>query len=240
MASQSNAPASERIVTLDVVRGIAVMGIFSVNVVAFSMVFPAYMNPTAMGWEGPADWITWFANFVLIDGKMRSLFSMLFGASMLLVIERAAAAGRSPGRVHYARMIVLAIIGLLHFYVIWFGDILFMYAVGGMLAFLFRKCSNRKLLIWSACLFLLSAAFMTAGAASFRYMDQQAHAADATPQEIRQWNESVAWGAQSDAKTREQTERFRSPLPVRVEHVVENQLAKPFGSLVFMLPTRWR
>jgi uncharacterized membrane protein YeiB len=49
----------------------------------------------------------WLANYVLIDGKMRTLFSMLFGASMLLVIERAEASGRSPAKVHYARMVVL-------------------------------------------------------------------------------------------------------------------------------------
>ena len=85
-----------RIVTLDIIRGVAVMGIFSVNVVAFAMIEAAYFNPAAYGGHdhartspsGPA-------NFVLIDGKMRGLFSMLFGASMLLVIERAEAAGEA-------------------------------------------------------------------------------------------------------------------------------------------------
>src|SRR5687768_17152973 len=110
-----------RIVTLDIIRGIAVMGIFSVNVVAFAMIFPAYMNPSAAGGHHGADLVTWFANFIVIDGKMRSLFSILFGASMLLVIERAIAAGRSASSVHFRRMIVLALFGLAHFYFIWFG-----------------------------------------------------------------------------------------------------------------------
>ena len=55
-----------RIVTLDVIRGIAVMGIFSVNVVAFAFIFPAYMNPSAAGGHHGIDLATWFANFVLI------------------------------------------------------------------------------------------------------------------------------------------------------------------------------
>ena len=111
MATIPSSESSKRIVTLDVIRGIAVMGIFSVNVVAFAFIFPAYMNPSAAGGYHGADLATWFANFVVIDGKMRSLFSMLFGASMLLVIERAVAAGRSGASVHFRRMIVLALIG---------------------------------------------------------------------------------------------------------------------------------
>src|SRR4028118_1972188 len=78
-----------RIATLDIVRGVAVMGILAMNIVAFAMPFQAYMNPLAYGNEGPADIASWAFNFVLIDGKMRGLFSFLFGASMLLVIERA-------------------------------------------------------------------------------------------------------------------------------------------------------
>src|SRR5688572_10469961 len=132
MATVASSEKSQRIITLDVIRGIAVMGIFSVNVIAFAHIFPAYMNPAAMGLEGDADLLTWFANFILIDGKMRSLFSMLFGASMLLVIDRAVASGQSGAAVHYRRMIVLAVIGLIHFYFIWFGDILFLYAAIGM------------------------------------------------------------------------------------------------------------
>jgi uncharacterized protein len=89
-----------RIVTLDIIRGVAVMGIFSVNVIAFAMIEAAYFNPPAYGGHTGADLAVWAANMVFIDGKMRSLFSMLFGASMLLVIERAEAAGRSGLQVH--------------------------------------------------------------------------------------------------------------------------------------------
>src|SRR3546814_1033435 len=75
---------------------------------------------------------------------MSGLFSLLFGASTLLVIERAAAQGRSPAAAHYARMIWLALFGLAHFYLIWFGDILFLYAMCGLLLFLFRNLRSEE------------------------------------------------------------------------------------------------
>ena len=100
------------------------MGILAMNIVAFAMPFQAYMNPTAYGMESGADLGSWLVSFIFIDGKMRGLFSFLFGASTLLVIERAEASGESPARVHYARMFWLLVFGLLHFYFIWFGDIL--------------------------------------------------------------------------------------------------------------------
>ena len=79
---------TDRIATLDIVRGVAVMGILAMNIVAFSMPIQAYMNPTAYGLESQADLGSWLFSFIFIDGKMRGLFSFLFGASTLLVIER--------------------------------------------------------------------------------------------------------------------------------------------------------
>ena len=132
---------TNRIITLDVIRGVAVMGIFSVNVVAFAMIEAAYFNPPVYGFHSLADRIMWLLNFILVDGKMRSLFSMLFGASMLLVADRAEAAGQSPVAVHYRRMAVLLLFGLAHFYFLWFGDILTSYAITGMVLFLFWRTS---------------------------------------------------------------------------------------------------
>ncbi len=225
-----------RIITLDIIRGIAVMGIFSVNVVAFALIFPAYMNPSAAGGHHGPDLATWFANFVVIDGKMRSLFSILFGASMLLVIERAVAAGRSGASVHYRRMIVLALFGLAHFYFIWFGDILFLYAMIGMIAYLFVRKPPRSLLIWAASLFLLNAAMMAASSAYFRSADAEAHATDATPAEIREWNKAVAWGTQSDEKTARDIAIHRSSAGERANHMLGERTFEPFGSLLFFGP----
>ncbi len=165
MPSTASRVRGSRIATLDLIRGIAVMGIFSVNVVGMAMIQQAYFTPSAYGFDGVGDKLAYAANFLLVDGKMRALFSMLFGASALLVIDRARAAGRSPGKAHFARMAVLLLFGLIHFYLIWWGDILAQYAIIGMLAFLFRKLSAQALLAWALALLLFhsvpSAVFST-------------------------------------------------------------------------------
>jgi uncharacterized protein len=149
----TSAPA--RVATLDVIRGVAVMGILLMNIVAFAMPEAAYMNPAAFGSHGAVDYGVWAANFVLVDGKMRGLFSFLFGASMLLVIERAEAKGENPLRVHFARMFWLLLFGLAHLYLIWWGDILQHYALVGVIAYAFRKMPPYKLAIAGIVLLML-------------------------------------------------------------------------------------
>ena len=144
-----------RIATLDIVRGVAVMGILAMNIVGFAMPFQAYFNPTALGPISDADLSSWAVSFVLVDGKMRGLFSFLFGASMLLVIEQAEAKGEPAERIHYRRMFWLLAFGLAHLYLIWFGDILAGYALVGMLAFLFRNRPPSELLGWAVGLLVV-------------------------------------------------------------------------------------
>jgi uncharacterized protein len=149
------AVTGQRIATLDIVRGVAVMGILAMNIVGFAMPGAAYLNPMAYGTQGPADLASWVFSFILIDGKMRGLFSFLFGASLLLVVERAEASGRNPALVHYSRMFWLLVFGLVHFYLIWWGDILSLYAPIGMIAFLFRRFPVRQLIHVGAFLIIV-------------------------------------------------------------------------------------
>lgn len=155
--------ATGRFVTLDAIRGVAVMGILAMNIVAFALPFSAYMNPMAGGPVGTLDLATWFFNFIFVDSKMRGLFSMLFGASTLLVIQNAAASGRSAAGAHYSRMAWLAVFGLVHFYFIWFGDILFLYAMCGLLLFAFRNQSIRALLVWGSAFLVVGIGFLAFG-----------------------------------------------------------------------------
>ncbi|WP_428630729.1 DUF418 domain-containing protein [Sphingopyxis sp.] len=149
--------------SLDAIRGVAVMGILAMNVAAFALPFAAYSNPLAGGPVSGIDLGTWFFNFVLVDSKMRGMFSMLFGASTLLVIESAASNNRSAARSHYSRMVWLALFGLAHFYLIWFGDILFLYAICGLLLFAFRNLSVKALTIWAIAFFVVGIGFMALG-----------------------------------------------------------------------------
>jgi uncharacterized protein len=146
MANKIKTDTTDRYITLDALRGFAVMGILAMNIIAFAMPEWAYITPQAYGGATLADRLTWFMSFVFIDGKMRGLFSMLFGASMMLIIDRAQAKHENPVKIHYARMAWLAVIGLVHYYFIWFGDILFLYAVVGSFAYLFRQWEPKKLI----------------------------------------------------------------------------------------------
>jgi uncharacterized protein len=160
-SDQPAAAPRERIATLDIIRGVAVMGILAMNIVAFAMPDSAYLNPAAYGGATGINLATWVFNFVLIDGKMRGLFSFLFGASMLLVIDQAQAKGENPARVHFSRMFWLLLFGMAHLYFIWWGDILHHYALVGAVAYLFRNAPPPKLLA-AACVLILMQVIMTA------------------------------------------------------------------------------
>ena len=122
---------NNRYLTLDALRGIAVMGILLMNIIAFSMPVAAYITPAAYGGMTTPDLLTWATMFVLVDSKMRGLVSILFGASMLLVYERAEEHSENGRSVHFRRMAWLLLFGLLHFFLFWYGDILILYAVCG-------------------------------------------------------------------------------------------------------------
>lgn len=155
-------PAAQRWISLDAIRGVAVMGILAMNIVAFALPMAAYFNPLAGGAASGADIISWAVNFILVDSKMRGLFSILFGASTLLVIERAQRDGASAAASHYQRMGWLALIGAAHYYLIWAGDILTLYAACGLLLFLFRGASVRALWIWAGLFLFIGFALMAA------------------------------------------------------------------------------
>ena len=221
----STSPPADRIVTLDVIRGVAVMGIFSVNVVAMAMIMPAYFYPLTFGYESAWDGAMWAINFTLIEGKFRSLFSMLFGASALLVIDRAEASGRSPLVTHYARMAVLLGFGLAHLYLIWWGDILATYAVVGMVIYSARKLPADKLLVLSLILFALQYVPEVSNGAQ-RLSAQAAAVAPGASGEARDaWRERTAWLHPSAAELAADKAYHRSPLTY-VEEMAGNRPAE--------------
>ena len=154
-------PAS-RLVALDFVRGIAILGILLLNITGFAWPEIVYISPRAPTAPiSPADDWTWLALFVVADGKFRGLFSLLFGASMLLFVERAEAAGRDGAALQRRRLGWLALFGLAHFFLIWWGDILFLYAVCGFVALAMRDWRPRKLMV--AALTIYAGGILTMG-----------------------------------------------------------------------------
>lgn len=233
----TTSPDRDRIFSLDAIRGIAVMGIFSVNIIAFAMIEAAYFNPPAYGgWDG-ASLGLWAINMMVIDGKLRTLFSMLFGASTLLVIERAEASGLSGAQIHVRRMLVLLGFGLVHYFLIWFGDILTLYAVCGLVAFLFRKLPVQRLIALGAA-FLVVHMLLFGGFIFSQYQaDIAAHAAGASQQAIKEWNGGLGGFYPSADKIAENKELMLGPLLGIVAHKFEHGSQLLVNTLIFMPDT---
>lgn len=180
-----------RHLTLDAMRGIAVMGILLMNIVMFAMPSQAYINPLAWGGDGPLDLGIWTVNFVLVDGKMRGLFTLLFGASTLLVIDRAEARQHSSIKVHYSRMAWLLVFGLIHYYLIWSGDILILYAVCGMVIYAFHHNDARWLRRGAVLTITINFLVWVIFALSFIHMKATAGAPGASAATIQSFQETL-------------------------------------------------
>lgn len=147
--------STERHIILDALRGFALLGICLANYPEFSLyTFRSPENMAAM----PSAWIdrvTHILQYIFIDGKFYTLFSILFGIGFSIILSNAAKKGASGLRIFYRRMAALACIGFLHLMLLWSGDILLLYALLGMLLPMFRKVSDKGLLIVATVFLLL-------------------------------------------------------------------------------------
>jgi uncharacterized protein len=164
--------AAERIMSVDVLRG--VLGILVMNIQSFSMIGAAYMNPTAYGDLTGANWWVWLLSHLLADQKFMTIFSMLFGAGIVVFTSRAEARGRRPAGLHYRRMLWLIIFGLLHAHLLWYGDILYSYGMCGLAAYLFRRLRPRWLILIGITMLLIPFLLSLAAGWSVRYWPEQA------------------------------------------------------------------
>ena len=129
----------QRVLAIDGLRGFAVLGIFMMNVQAFGMVQAAYLNPAIqLDLSGLNFWIWWIGH-VLFDQKFMALFSLLFGSSLVLLTAKQTDVGARAWPLYYRRTFWLFLIGLIHAYLIWYGDVLVLYAVVGALIFWLRS-----------------------------------------------------------------------------------------------------
>jgi len=121
------------------------MGILLMNIVGMGLPDPAYWDPSMIGGDTGANWIAWLINALFFEGTMRGIFSLLFGASMLIFVQ-----GRHPAEraiLWYRRSIVLILFGILHAYgLLWSGDILYTYGIIGLILFPLRPLQTRQLI----------------------------------------------------------------------------------------------
>ena len=152
-----------RISSMDVLRGVALMGILIGNILAFGL---PYLNFTVQlgtrlpAFSGPDAGINtafWFARWLLMEGKMRGLFSLLFGAGVILLTSRLEASRADAADIYMRRNLWLLLFGILHAYLIWFGDILYLYGLTALL-FLYpcRRLRVRTLLVAGVCVLAMN------------------------------------------------------------------------------------
>lgn len=146
----------ERIEELDIIRGFALLGILVVNMSFFS--YPL-MYLEILGrkiWTTSWDRVVIEFIDLLIEGKFYSMFSFLFGLGFIIFIERASKRVKNPNLLFYRRLFILLIIGLIHAFFLWYGDILVTYALLGFLLPLFFNRKPKTILIWVLILFMLA------------------------------------------------------------------------------------
>lgn len=150
--------AEERISSLDTVRGFALLGILLMNIVGFGL-HGAYDDPTVAGGATGVNLWTWITMHILAEGKMRCLFSMVFGAGVVLLTTRAEqrGAGVSIADTFYRRNLWLIGFGLAHAYLLWHGEILYAYGLCALVLFPFRHVAPARLIAIGAVMFVLIA-----------------------------------------------------------------------------------
>ena len=146
---------SERILSLDLIRGVAVLGILLMNAVSFAYGMVPYRNISAAGSDTGLDMAVAILGEILIDQKFMGIFSLLFGAGIFLFIERAARRERRPTLLNAWRNILLLVMGLIHM-AVWEGDVLTAYAISAFVLLALRRLPSRAMIVLGFLIFLAS------------------------------------------------------------------------------------
>jgi len=185
--------SEERIRSLDVLRGFALLGILVMNIQCMSMIETAYFNPTSYGDFEGINRAVWAVCHVFGDQKFMALFSMLFGAGIVVFATRLEEKGRRPAGLHYRHAFWLIVFGCLHGYLLWYGDILFTYGICALVAYLLRRLPP----IW-----LLLLGFVLLGFCSLLYLFFGWGIPTLAPEKIAEM-EALMWTPTAEAVTKE-------------------------------------
>ncbi|MEZ5354437.1 MAG: DUF418 domain-containing protein [Bryobacteraceae bacterium] len=175
-------PPSERIRIIDVLRGAALFGILAANMRGFAAPFAVYMEPFKM-WSDAPNLTAQFLIDLLISGKFITIFAVLFGIGFAIQMDRAALRGQNAW-FYLRRMAVLMLIGAVHSFGVWWGDILMSYAAAGPMLLLFRRTSDRGLLRWALALYCVMPALMVVGMIASMAGAEMPHPPETTAEEI--------------------------------------------------------
>jgi uncharacterized protein len=159
MQDMTVSPAPDiRIIQIDILRGFAVLGIYWINILVFGLPYSSYVIPDISGIASQANIAVWAFSELFVDGTMRGLFSMLFGASAMIFLDEARLAGGGLAIVdrYYRRSLLLILFGIIHSYLLlWPYDVLYAYGLLGLFLFPLRKLSTVLLIVLGCSLFLI-------------------------------------------------------------------------------------
>ncbi len=210
-----------RIRSIDTLRGVALLGILIINILAFAQPFGSLFDPRVDGAAEGANFALFAGAEIFVEGGMRAIFSMLFGAGLLIFMNKPGADASEVRGLYYRRTGLLILFGLFNAYaLLWVGDILFIYGVAGLLLFLFRNLSARALLIWAVGVMLFTTVLHTGLHFSLRQLAEVVAEAQAlapgvemTEQQqeaVQTWNTMLADQGLSAAGQAEEIEARRS------------------------------
>ncbi|KAB2337171.1 DUF418 domain-containing protein [Cytobacillus depressus] len=153
--NQHLSPVSERerILSLDMIRGFAILGIFLVNMLSFHSPFP-FIDPYEW-WKGPVNHTVYRFIDIFVQASFYTLFSLLFGYSLVIFREKAILKGQHFGKMAVRRLTLLLVIGIVHAFLIWHGDILITYALMGFLFLLFIRMNGKNLILTGFLLYAI-------------------------------------------------------------------------------------
>ena len=141
---------AERYKHLDVIRGFALLGILLMNIVSMGGLERTYDNPLIFGNEATLNTGIWIFLHIFMEGKMRTLFSMIFGATIIFMTSRLEQKSADSADIYFRRTLWLFVFGIAHAYLLFSGDILFTYAICGLFLYPFRKLKPKVLLVIAA------------------------------------------------------------------------------------------
>lgn len=170
ITSTNSTLPNERIQSLDILRGFALLGILLINIQLFGLPNASFSNPSVMGDLSVSDYFSYYFVNVFGELKFMTIFSILFGAGILLFINRLNNKELDGSKFHIRRMMYLLLFGMLHAYLIWFGDILVAYALVGLLAVLLRKMKDTWKIVLCAVLYLIPMGFFYLAGSFFESM----------------------------------------------------------------------
>lgn len=219
-------PRQDRFESLDVLRGVAVLGIFAVNILAMAQppaVFgdaslgPAFAKPGAVEW--------WSIMSTFFQFKFITIFSALFGAGIILMVGEEKPSPKFG--IHYRRMMWLLVLGAIHGFIIWYGDILLPYAISGMIVVLMRRWRPLTLLIFATVLLLLFPALM---------MLQDFALSQMTPEQLAELVEKNGMMHATPEQVQEQIAAYRGAFPARLAETLPTSIQFEMMQGLFLIP----